>query len=113
MKPVLAVFSLDQIKLGNSSETLGSKYGNNGVGIFISIILKYSLMVAGIILLGLLLFGGITFIINAGKGDAKKTSQGQKAVTSALIGFAIVFLSYSIIKIIEIITGLQILNSNL
>lgn len=112
MKSVLA-FSLDDIKLGNTFETIGTKYGNNGVGFFVSIILKYSLMVAGIILLALLLFGGLTFIINAGKSDPKKAGQGQKAITSALVGFAIVLLSYSIIKAIEVITGLQILNSNL
>ena len=112
MKSVLA-FSLDKIQLGNTSETLGSKYSNGGIGFFISIILKYSLMIAGIILLALLLFGGLTFIINAGKADPKKAGQGQKAVTSALIGFAIILLSYSIIKIIEVITGLNILNSNL
>lgn len=112
MKSVLA-FSLDQIKLGNTSNTIGSKYGTNGVGTLVSIVLKYSLMIAGIILLALLLFGGVTFIINAGKADPKKAGQGQKAITSALIGFAIVFLSYSIIKIIGIITGFDILNSNL
>jgi hypothetical protein len=112
MKSVLA-FSLDKIQLGNTTETLGGKYSNGGIGFFISIILKYSLMLAGIILLALLLFGGLTFIINAGKADPKKAGQGQKAITSALIGFAIVFLSYSIIKIIGIITGFDILNSGL
>ncbi len=112
MKSVL-VFNLDQIQLGNSSNTLGSKYGNGGVGILISIILKYSLMIAGIIFLALLLFGGITLIINAGKGDPKKAGQGKKAITNAVIGFAIVLLSYSIIQLIQVITGLNILNSNL
>ena len=47
------------------------------------------------------------------KADPKKAGQGSKAITSALIGFAIVFLSYSIIKIIGIITGFDILNSKL
>lgn len=112
MNSVLA-FNLDQIKLGNTTTTLGSKYGTGGIGILISIILKYSLMIAGIILLALLLFGGITFIINAGKGDPKKTGKGVSAITSALVGFAIILLSYSIIKIIGIITGFNILNSNL
>lgn len=111
MKSVLA-FSLDQIQLGNTNNTIGSKYGTGGIGTLISIILKYSLMVASIILLALLLFGGLTFIINAGQGDPKKAGKGKSAITSALIGFAIVLLSYSIIKIIEVITGLQILNSN-
>ena len=112
MNSVLA-FSLDNIKLGNTDKTIGTTYGNGGVSIFISSILKYSLMLAGIILLCLLIFGGITFIMNAGKGDPKKAQQGKSAITNALIGFAIVLFAYSIIRIIEVITGLNILESTL
>jgi ABC-type Na+ efflux pump permease subunit len=113
MKSVLA-FSLDNIKLGDdTAKTLGGTYGTNGVGTLVSLVLRYSLTLAGIILLGLLIFGGLTFIINAGSGDSKKAQQGKAAVTNALIGFAIVLFAYSIIKIIDAITGLSILNSSL
>ena len=47
--------------------------------------------------------GGITV-------DPKKLSQGQKAITSAVIGFLIIFASYWIIKLVEVITGLNIFN---
>lgn len=105
-------FSLDSIKLGqNTSSTLGGTYGSANV--LISIILKTSITVAGIIFLALLIFGGITVIMNAGSGDAKKAAQGQAAITNALIGFAIVLLAFTIIQIIEVITGLNILNSTL
>ena len=111
MKPILA-FNLSDIQLGqNTSQTLGGTYSSSSV--LISIILKNSLIVAGIILLGLLIFGGITVIMSAGSGDSKKASQGKSAITSALIGFAIVLLAYTIIQIIQVITGLNILNSNL
>ena len=113
MKPVLAAFSLNDIKLGNTDKTIGTTYGNGGVSILISSILKYSLMLAGIILLALLIFGGITVIMNAGKSDPKKTQQGKSAITNAAIGFVIVLLAYTIIQIIEKITGLNILNYNL
>ena len=115
MKPVLA-FSLDNIKLGNdSANTIGNIYGRDsgGVGILISSLLKISITVAGIIFLGLLIFGGITFIMNAGNGDSKKAQQGKSAITNAAIGFAIVFFAYSIIQIIKVITGFDILNSGL
>ncbi len=107
MKPILA-FKLDDIKLGQNSSTLGKTYGSTSV--LISIILKISITVAGIIFLGLLIFGGITFIMNAGSGDSKKAGQGKKAVTNALIGFAIVLFAYIIIQVVEVITGLDILN---
>ena len=110
MKPDLA-FNLSDIHLGQNSSTIGGTYGSANV--LISLILKNSLVVAGIIFLGLLIFGGITVIMSAGSGDSKKAGQGKSAVTSALIGFAIVLLAYTIIQIIQIITGLNILNSNL
>lgn len=113
MKQLLA-YNLDNIPLGNdSANTIGSTYGEGGIGNLISIILKNSLTAASIILLGLLIFGGITFIMNAGGGDPKKAGQGKSAITNAAIGFVIVLLAYTIIQIIEKITGLNILNYNL
>jgi len=109
MNSVLA-FSLDNIKLGNTDKTISTTYGEGGISVLISMILKNSLVLASIILLCLLIFGGITFIMNAGKGDPKKAQQGKSAITNALIGFAIVFLAFSIIRVIEVITGLKILN---
>jgi hypothetical protein len=110
MKQLLA-FKLDDISLGSGQGTIGTTYSSSGN--LISTILKFSLTAAGIILIGLLIFGGITFIMNAGSGDAKKAQQGKSAVTNALIGFAIVILAYTIIQIIEVITGLNILKSTL
>ena len=113
MKQLLA-FNLKDIRLGNeNANTIGTTYGNNGIGVLVSVILKNSLIIASIIFLALLIFGGISFIMNAGNGDAKKAQQGKSAITNALIGFGIVLFAYSIIRIIEVITGLTILNSNL
>ncbi len=46
-------------------------------------------------------------------GNAEKTDKGKQAITGAIIGFVIIFASYWIIQIIEIITGVNILNSTL
>ena len=109
MKSILA-FNLEDIKLGQNDSTLGGTYGTPSV--LISIILRASITVAGLIFVGLLIFGGITLIMNAGSGDSKKAGQGKAAVTNALIGLAIVLLAFTIIQIVETITGLQILNPN-
>lgn len=79
-------------------------------GALISVLLKNVYVLAGILLFVLLIFGGISIIMGAGSGDTKKTGQGQKAVTSALVGFLIIFASYWIIQIIGKITGVNILN---
>jgi len=111
MKQLLA-FNLDDIQLGSDGAAkIGSSYSSTNV--LISTILRVSISVASILFLGLLIFGGITVIMNAGKGDPKKAGQGKTAITSALIGFAIVILAYTIIQIVESITGLNILKSTL
>ncbi len=79
----------------------------------VSVLVKNSLTIAGILLLILLIFGGLMFIIGAGSSDSKKSAQGKTMVTDALIGFAIVITAYFIVQIIEVMTGLKILNSGL
>jgi hypothetical protein len=80
------------------------------VGSLISVILKNSLTLIGLILLVLLISGGLMFIIGAGSQDSKKSAQAKSLITDALIGFAVVFLAYFIIQIVEVVTGLKILN---
>ena len=83
------------------------------VGSLINVILKNSLTVIGLIMLVLLISGGLMFIISAGSNDSKKSAQAKSLITDALIGFAVVFLAFFIIQIIQAITGLQILSPNL
>ena len=83
------------------------------VGSLVTVLLKNSLTIIGIILLILLISGGFMFIINAGSNDSKKTAQAKAVITDALIGFVVVFLAYAIIQLIQVITGLNILNPRL
>jgi hypothetical protein len=80
----------------------------DSLGGFISIVLPSVFVISGIILFILIVFGGLTMILNAGSGDAKKVEQGQQALSSALIGMVIIFCAWWIIKIIEFLTGLKI-----
>lgn len=107
MSHFLAVNIGENTPMGIGTSSLGQTFKTPSV--LISLIVRDSLVVAGIILLALLIFGGLTFIMNAG-GDPKKAQAAQGTITSALVGFAIVFLAYVIIQIIEVITGLNILN---
>lgn len=79
----------------------------------ISLILKNSLTIAGVILLGLLIFGGVKFIMSAGSNDSKKAAEAKTIITNAIIGFIVVFAAYFIVQIIGVITGFDILNQNL
>jgi len=83
------------------------------VGGLISAILPNLYVAAGLILLFFLIFGGVMVILGAGKGESQQAEQGKKIITRTIIGFLIIFLSYWIIRIIEIITGVKILSSSL
>ena len=91
-------------------ESFGSPFGQTyGLADLVSVILSNAIVVAGIILLFLLIFGGISKIMGAGQDNPEQAAKGRQAATSAVIGFIIIFAAYWIIQIIETITGLNIL----
>ena len=89
-----------------------SPFGRSGGGIgnFVSIIVSNAVAFAGIILFILLIVGGIMIIAGAGSGNKDQVGKGQKAATSALVGFLIIFIAYWIIRLVESIFGFNILN---
>ena len=80
-------------------------------GSLVSVLLKNSLVFAGILLFFLLIFGGFGVITAAG-GDAKKLEQGKKAITAAITGLLLIIAAYWIIEIIQTITGVNMLNNS-
>ena len=102
---------LAQVNIGEAfrigNEGIGQKSGYESIGSFVSALLPNVYIIAGIILFFLFIFGGFSIITAAGNPD--KAKQGQQALTSAIIGFVLVFASYWIIQIIEVLTGLKLL----
>ena len=83
--------------------------GLTDIGTLVNIILRNAFVVAGIVTLFLLIFGGFGFIMSAGSGDAKGMEKGKQAITGALIGLALVVLSASIVALIGTLTGQKLL----
>jgi hypothetical protein len=81
------------------------------IGGFISAVLPNIYAFASIILFLVMIAGGFMFILGSNNDDPRKADQGKQAITSSLIGFLIIFTSFWIIRIIEIITGLDIFKS--
>ena len=94
-------------------EGIRKAVGYGSIGELISAILPNIYIFAGIILFILLIVGGLMVIINSGKGEQEGVQTGQKAITAALVGFLIIFASYWIMQIIEIVTGIKIFESGL
>lgn len=91
---------------GSSGNTFKSL---SGIGSLVSLFLNIAFVVSGLILLFFFIFGGIGMIASAGQSDPQKAEQAKKTVTSALIGFVIVFASYWIVQLIGTLTGVPIL----
>lgn len=98
---------INDVFLGNSSDNLESV---EGVSVYVQNFITAAISVAGIILLFMLIGGGIAIISGGGKNDPKSVEQGKKTATSALIGFILIFFAYWIVRLVETITGLELIS---
>ncbi len=73
----------------------------------INAILPNVYVAAGLVLFFMFILGGFNVI--SGASDAHKMEEGKKTITFAIMGLLVVFGSYWIIQIIQIVTGLEIL----
>jgi len=87
------------------TDPLASKFSD--VGSIVTTLLPYVYVVAGLILLVMLIAGGITLMTAAGNPDKIKSGYGR--ITSALVGFLIIFISFIVAQLVEIIFGVAIL----
>jgi hypothetical protein len=78
-----------------------------GVGGLITVFLNAAFVLSGLIILFFFIMGGIGMISSAGQSDPQKAEQAKKTITSALVGFVIVFASYWIVKLIGSLLGIQ------
>lgn len=85
----------------------GFKEEFTNIGSVFSALLPYLYYFAGLILFGAIIVSGFKFLTSA--GDPEKTAEAKGCLTNAIIGFLVVFLSYWLIQIIEVIFHLDIL----
>jgi len=72
----------------------------------VSAALPYVFWIAGIILFFVLTFGGFNLLTSFGNPD--KVKKGQQMIVSGLIGFAVIFISYWLIQVLEIALGINL-----
>jgi len=61
--------------------------------------------IIGLVLLAYIIYGGVLWITSA--GDPQRLQKAQGAIVNALIGFAIVILSWSIVTVVMTMFGLR------
>ncbi len=85
---------------------LNFKFAGGNLGDVISDLTKnYLLLIAGLLLLVYLLYGGFQYLTSA--GDPKKIESAQSKITQSIIGFLIIFGSFWVVQILANILGLE------
>lgn len=82
------------------------KFKTGTLGDVISALLPYVFAIAGLILFAFLIMGGFGLLTSGGNPETVKKAQGK--ITSALVGFLIIFLAYWLTQILEVIFGIKI-----
>ena len=78
-----------------------------GVSDLVSLFLNGAFALAGLILLVYFIMGGIGIIASAGSDNPKGAEQAKATVTSAVIGFVVVFVSYWIVQLLGQLLGID------
>lgn len=71
-------------------------------------IIRIVLIIAALMAFAFLIFGGIMWITSG--GDKGKTEAARNTITAALVGLLIVFAAWAIIRLIEVLFSVTILN---
>ncbi len=88
--------------------SFGSPLGQTKtLGDLVSIVISAAFAIASILVVLLVIMGGIGIIAGAGSENPEQVAKGRQAITWAVIGFVIVFVAYWIIRVIELITGVN------
>lgn len=74
------------------------------IGAIISALLPYLFVLAGLGLLVFLILGGFQLMVSG--GDPKATQSAKGKITGAVIGFIIIFISYWLVQILQVVFGL-------
>ena len=75
-------------------------------GAVISNLIIIAFIVAGLLALAFLIWGGIRWILSG--GDKAKVEEARKTLTAALIGLVVVFLSYFLLNLILSLFGINL-----
>ncbi|MFA5828504.1 MAG: hypothetical protein WC841_04070 [Candidatus Shapirobacteria bacterium] len=89
----------------------GSQWGDLQaltVGRIVSGAISLVMLVVALVFFFILIMGGLKWVTS--EGDEKKVAAARAQITNGLIGLAIVFAAFAIMRLINVIFGVDILN---
>lgn len=99
------------VDIGNRFGSPWGRLPTHTVGYFVGIVVQAAIVIAGVIMIFLFIFGGVSIIAGAGQQKPESVAKGKKALTSALIGFIIIFTAFWIVRLIETVLGIDIVTN--
>jgi hypothetical protein len=90
-------------EIGLSVGSAGASGDALTIGSFVSAALPYLYTFGGIIFFGMIVWGGFEML--AGANEPKSQEQGKQRITAAAIGFLLLFTSYWIAQLLQIVFG--------
>lgn len=106
MNKLLAQIDFGKFKIPNNAGADLKIDNNLSLGAILTKVFQvYIFYVAGMILLIYLIVGGLQFMLS--RGDPKATQAARTRITNAVVGFAIVFLAFTIVQVFALIFGLD------
>ena len=102
---MIKVYAND-VKLPDISSS-GFNFSGKTIGDVFSSLFDYLLPLAGVLMFGMIIYGGLTLMLSGGNPEGIK--EGTNKILFGVVGFIVVFAAYWIIKIIEVVFGMAIL----
>jgi hypothetical protein len=81
------------------------KFTGANIGTIVSKLVLYLFPFAGLIMLLYFLSGGYKYLLS--RGDPKALAEAKGSITTAIIGFIIVFAAFWIVQIIGVVFGIK------
>ncbi len=81
-----------------------------GLSNIVSLVVRIGFVVSGVLILFFIVFAGFQIVASAGSNNPEGAKKGKEAATTAAVGFAIVFTAYWIVRLIEVIVGVNIIS---
>ena len=100
--------AIAQGKIDLKPKGFGSEITGMTVPGIISGAISLIMLAVALIFFFILILGGLKWVMS--EGDQKAVEAARNQITNALIGLAIVFASFAIMKLIEIVFGISLLN---
>jgi hypothetical protein len=90
----------------------GSPFGTtNTLGDLVSLIIRLAFVISGLTVLFLFIIVGFNIIMKSGKTDPEEAGKLKKVATNAARGFAVIFVAYWIVRLIETIIGVSFITN--